>query len=83
MIREAKESNTQSGRAMTEQIQQYILQYLAEDITMETVAAALHISYYYMCHFFKVQTGISPNAYRQQKRMEKAVRALLETNEKV
>ena len=61
----------------------YISQNLAADISIEGIANALHISYHYMCHIFKDKYGISVNTFRNQKRLELAMRKLVEGNEKI
>lgn len=61
----------------------YILDHLTEDISIEKIAEELNISYYYMCHIFKNKYGITVNTFRTQKRLEIAMRKLLETDEKI
>ena len=61
----------------------YITEYLTEDISIEEVSKKLNISYYYMCHVFKNKYGISVNTFRTQKRLEIAMRKLIETDEKI
>lgn len=61
----------------------YIFEHLTEDMNIEKIAEELNISYYYMCHIFKNKYGISVNTYRTQKRLEIAIRKLVETDEKI
>lgn len=64
-------------------ISAYITKRLTEDISIEAVAEALNLSYYYMCHVFKNKVGVSVNTFRTQKRMKLAMSKLLETDEKI
>ncbi len=64
-------------------IKAYIDENFTEDITLETIAVNLYVSYYYMCHIFKEKSGISITVYRTQKRLEKAMRALVQSDDKI
>ncbi len=61
----------------------YVTEHLTEDISIEEIADKLNISYYYMCHIFKNKHGISVNTFRTQKRLEIAIRKLIESDEKI
>lgn len=61
----------------------YITEHLTEDISIEEISKKLNISYYYMCHIFKNIYGVSVNTFRTQKRLEIAMRKLIETDEKI
>lgn len=56
---------------------------LTDDISIEEMAQKLNISYYYMCHIFKEKNGDSVSVYRNKKRMEIAMRRLIETEERI
>lgn len=64
-------------------IRSYIDETFAEDISIECVAANLHISYYYMCHLFKNKFNMSIGTYRTQKRLEKAMMLLSSNDDKI
>ena len=61
----------------------YIDKTYAQDLTIEEIAKNLHVSYYYMCHLFKEKCGISITTFRNQKKLEKSMKMLLQTNKKV
>lgn len=61
----------------------FVNEHLTEDMTVEEIAAALHLSYYYLCHFFKQRTGKSLNTYRRQKRLERAFWQLRDTTDRI
>jgi len=61
----------------------YIDRTYMQDISIEQIAADLHISYYYMCHIFKDKFNISINSYRTKKRLENAMRMLVESKIKI
>jgi len=83
VIRSGKYSLEKQESLLLEQIKGYIDTHLTEDLRMEEVADALHVSYYYLCHFFKQQTGLSPNAYKNRKRLEKAIRLLTGSGKRI
>lgn len=83
LIKSGKDVSKKQEAALVQNIKNYILQHLTDNITVEEIASNLYISYYYMCHFFKSKTGISVNAFRNQKRIEKACRQLINTDKKI
>jgi len=66
-----------------ENIKNYIQEHLCEEISISQIAAALQISYHYMCHLFKDVTGKTVNAYRTEQRIRKAKRMLVDTSAKI
>ena len=60
-----------------------VLEGLTEERSIEQIAQKLNISYYYMCHIFKNKRGISVNSFRTQKRLELAMKRLLQSDEKI
>lgn len=83
LIRTGKDSFEKRETDLLEEIKDYIILHLAEEISVQEIAAAFHISYHYLCHFFKMQTGMSLGSFRQQKRMEAALRELSTTDKKI
>lgn len=61
----------------------YITEHLMADTSIESIAQELNIRYYYMCHVFKNKNDVSVNTYRTQKRLEIAMRKLINTDEKI
>ncbi len=53
---------------------------LMQDISIEQMADDLHINYDYMCHIFKEKFKISINTYRTKRRMEQAMKLLVESD---
>ena len=64
-------------------IKDYIDRTYMQDISIEQIAADLHISYYYMCHIFKDKFNISINSYRTKKRLENAMMLLVKSDDKI
>ena len=64
-------------------IREFINDTLTEDISIEEIADRLHISYYYMCHIFKDNFNESLSLYRTKKRLEKAMRLLVESESRI
>ena len=60
------------------QIKNYLDSNYSENITLDALAAMMHMNKYYMAHAFSRFTGLSPIHYLQQKRIQEA-RALLES----
>ena len=83
LIKNGKAVSKNNEEALVQKIKGYICDHLNDDITIEEIAEELYISYYYMCHFFKNKTGMSVSAFRNQKRMELAIRQLLDTDKKI
>ena len=70
-------------REWVEQIETYIDNNYAENITLEHLADICHGSPYHLQRTFKRLTGISPTEYVQQKRIEHAKRDLVHTDQSV
>lgn len=83
VIKTSQKSSLNKENELIKSVVSYIFEHLTEDISIEKIAEELNISYYYMCHIFKNKYGITVNAFRTQKRLEIAMRKLLETEEKI
>jgi len=62
-----------------EKITEYIKNTLNEDLSVNNVAKEMNISVYYLSHLFKQVTGISILEYRNELRLTKAKRMLIES----
>lgn len=78
-----KESIKSRENALIKTIVTYVDENLFSDISIEQIAENLNISYYYMCHVFKEKYGMTVNEFRNQKRLEKAMKLLASENEKI
>ncbi len=83
MIKTSQASALDKENELIKKIVSYISEHLTENISIEAIAEALHISYFYMCHIFKNKYGISVNTFRTQKRLEIAMRKLIYSDEKI
>ena len=83
LIQQAKKTLQANDKEFLEQVKQYVNERLYDDITLEQIALDLYVSYYYLLHFFKQNTGQSLNIYRTTKRLEKAMRLLINGNDKI
>lgn len=83
LVREGEAMRKGQELEAVENIRQYTMEHLTEDLSIEQIASALHISYYYMCHLFKSNTGTSLSTFRNQKRLELAIRRLTATQDKI
>ncbi len=64
-------------------VKAYIIDHLHEDVSVEKIASEFHVSYYYLCHLFKKLTNKTVNQFKTEKLLEKAIRKLIETDEKI
>ncbi|MBE5761485.1 MAG: helix-turn-helix domain-containing protein [Clostridiales bacterium] len=64
-------------------IQSHIDKTFMQDISIEKIADDLHMSYYYMCHVFKNKLKITINTYRTKKRLEQAMRLLVQSDNRI
>lgn len=83
MIRTGQEISLNKENELVKSIESYVTEHFSENISIEQIAEQLNISYYYMCHIFKNKFGISVNTFRTQKRLEIAMRKLINSDEKI
>lgn len=74
---------SENFKELTEKIKSHLTENFHEDTSIESIASELNISYYYMCHLFKTQTGFSPNTYRNRLKIEYSAFKLNRTDEKI
>ncbi|MDR1642657.1 MAG: response regulator [Clostridiales bacterium] len=60
----------------------YIDEHYAENITLKTMAAQIHMNPYYFSAYFKKQTGQNFKDYLSQARMERAMELLVQTGKR-
>ena len=65
---------------IAEQVKAYINAHYSEDLTLQDISDALHISIYYLAHVFKQQTGYSPKQYMLRRRLGEAQTLLISTD---
>jgi YesN/AraC family two-component response regulator len=75
-VQTQKESNVR-------RILQHVNRTYKDPLNLESIADAMHLNKYYMCHCFKEITGHTINNYLARKRVEEAKRLLRTTNEPV
>lgn len=83
IVKKGSENSEKQEKELVEKVKSYQLAHLTEDTNLETMAKDLHVSYHYICHIFKVQTGMSINTYRNRKRVEMAIKLLSTTELKI
>jgi len=83
LIKTGQKSSLNKKNELIKSISSYIFEHLTEDISVEKIAKELNVSYYYVCHVFKNKYGITVNTFLTQKRLEIAMRKLIETDEKI
>ena len=83
LIIKGKELACMEEKAFLKNVKDYIADHLNDALTVEQIASAFHVSYYYLCHLFKKLTNKTINQFRTEKLLEKAIRILLETDSKI
>lgn len=66
-----------------QQIVEWIDNHFTEDVSLEQLAGLTHSSPYHLQRSFKRIAGVSPSVYVQQLRLEKAAKALSETDQPI
>ena len=80
LILQGKEASLVEDKTLLANVKAYIVDHLDENLKVEQIAIRFHVSYYYLCHLFKKMTI---NQFRMEKLLEKAIRMLLETDNKI
>ncbi len=73
-------TRTEDEAPVVTRIKELIAKDLTEDVPAESLAEQLGISFYYMHHLFKKETGITIGAYRRSLRMTLAKHLLISTD---
>ena len=66
-----------------ERIMKWVDEHLAEEMSVTDIADALSMSYYYLCHFFKKETGTTVLEYRNECRLTHAKRRLIGSDDNI
>ncbi len=82
-IRSGQETAQKKENTLIQSIVTYITEHVSDDVSLEQIAGALNISYYYMCHIFREKYGMSVNTFRNQKRIERALHLLKATKDSI
>ena len=78
-ILSANKTVSDGAGAVFGRMMDYISENLTQDFTLDDMAERLSASKFYLCHLFKEKTGTSVYRYRQELRLSKAKKLLLET----
>jgi len=84
MLRDDSLSQLKRNRnQIVHNVQRYIEQHLAEDVSLQTLAEQVYLHPAYLSKVYKLETGEGINNYVQRIRMEKAVQMLKHTEHKI
>ena len=83
IILAGKEAASMNEKTFLKNIKAYIVEHLYDNVSVEEIASVFHVSYYYLCHLFKKLTNKTINQFKTEKLLEKAIRQLIETEEKI
>lgn len=61
----------------------FIMEHIEEKLTLEEVAAEVHVSTFYLCKIFKQATGMTFTEFVNRQRVELAKRELLKANRRI
>lgn len=74
---------TISSRPIVDKAIDYIKSHATEEYTVGEMAESIGVSEYYLSHIFRYHTGVSPVAYKNACRMQKAKQLLFATEQSV
>jgi two-component system response regulator YesN len=78
------EGESRDARAhLVRQVQQFIEQHLATDVSLQAIAEHVYLHPVYISKIYKLETGTNLSDYVYQLRMDKAARLLLDSQEKI
>ncbi len=83
VVKQGQKGAINKENELIQKIVSYIDKNLFSDINITNIATKLNLSYYYICHIFKDKYGVSINTYINKKRLEHAMRKLVESGEKI
>ena len=83
LILNGKELASMQEETFLKNVKTYITDHLEDNVSVEEIAGIFHVSYYYLCHLFKKLAKKTVHRYRTEKRLEKAIRMLVETGDKI
>jgi len=83
LILKAKKLSSMEEETLLKNVKKYINDHLEENVSVEEIAGIFHVSYYYLCHLFKKLAKKTVHQYRTEKRLEKAIRMLSETSDRI
>jgi AraC-like DNA-binding protein len=75
-----KASHNKSADPIVDRIRGFIEQHLSEDIMLSQIAEKLGISVYYLAHVFKATTGTTVIEYRNELRLTRSKKMLIESD---
>jgi transcriptional regulator GlxA family with amidase domain len=73
----------QPDREPLRDVQRYVLEHVAEDLSVQELAARAHMSARNFARAFSAETGITPGRYVERVRLEAARRALEDTSQPI
>jgi two-component system response regulator YesN len=76
-------SHLKGVSAVTAKVCQYIDEHMEEELSREELAASVFLNPAYLSRLFKKETGLSISEYSLKVRMDKAMKLLAETNDKI
>lgn len=82
-VHEEREKTNYRDIKRIEEIIVYINENIEKKLSLKQIAAKQDINLYYLSHFFKKKTGISFQEYINIKRLERATKLLINTDNKV
>lgn len=78
------ETERQDSRAkLIADVRQYVEQHLGEDVSLTAIAKHVYLHPVYISKIYKMETGENVSDYVYRVRMERAVRLLLDTSDKI
>jgi len=72
-----------NNEGLIQQILTYLNEHYMESLSLQQMADVFHMSYYYLSHIFKANTGLSPMKYVLHRKIGEAQNLLMNTNMQV
>ena len=72
-----------TNESLSAEVMDYIVKQLSSPLSLESIAKAMHISKYYLCHCFKKETGMTLGTYIHTMRFSLAKQLLVSTNDSI
>lgn len=72
-----------TNKTLSTDVMDYVAKKLSDSLSLDSVAKAMHLSKYYLCHCFKKETGMTLGAYIHSMRFSLAKRLLISTDDPI
>ncbi|MFV0527417.1 MAG: helix-turn-helix transcriptional regulator [Lachnospiraceae bacterium] len=79
-LNQSRLSVRSTHESLIQEITAYLEQHLMESVTLKELGEKFHMSYYYLSHIYKTQTGLSPMKYVMHRKIGESQNLLMNTS---